>query len=203
MAIFCWRIKVALDEAKVARVSDFRLTVMENSPCVDLWRGVGPGTTEWVEEMVDCRVVYCGISSAAKSPTSTQRSDAPRGFAGLMSLGCCSHYTLYFTARSVSTEQLAVTRQPRRNRRFYVAGFGSCSRIALRIYPTMISDTNLYSLSIFLGSASMLLIVLYHFLEINAKENTTADGNRSTKIPSAAVVSPERLADAIPAGKTK
>jgi oligosaccharyl transferase complex subunit OST4 len=33
----------------------------------------------------------------------------------------------------------------------------------------MISDSTLYSLSIFLGSLSMLLIVLYHFLEINAK----------------------------------
>ena len=34
----------------------------------------------------------------------------------------------------------------------------------------MISDDELYSLAIFLGSASMLLIVLYHFLEVNAKD---------------------------------
>ena len=35
----------------------------------------------------------------------------------------------------------------------------------------MISDNDLYSLAIFLGSLSMLLIVLYHFLEVNAKED--------------------------------
>jgi len=34
----------------------------------------------------------------------------------------------------------------------------------------MISDDQLYSLALFLGSASMLLIVLYHFLEINASD---------------------------------
>ncbi|KAI9841801.1 MAG: hypothetical protein M1837_000395 [Sclerophora amabilis] len=33
----------------------------------------------------------------------------------------------------------------------------------------MISDNDLYTLAIFLGSLSMLLIVLYHFLEVNAK----------------------------------
>jgi len=33
----------------------------------------------------------------------------------------------------------------------------------------MITDDGLYSLAIFLGSVSMLLIVLYHFLEVNAK----------------------------------
>lgn len=32
----------------------------------------------------------------------------------------------------------------------------------------MISDNDLYSLAIFLGSAAMLLIVLYHYLEVNA-----------------------------------
>ena len=34
----------------------------------------------------------------------------------------------------------------------------------------MISDAQLYSLAVFLGSAAVLLIVLYHFLEINAKD---------------------------------
>lgn len=33
----------------------------------------------------------------------------------------------------------------------------------------MISDKDLYTLAIFLGSLAMLLIVLYHFLEINAE----------------------------------
>ncbi|KAH6896891.1 Oligosaccaryltransferase-domain-containing protein [Thelonectria olida] len=32
----------------------------------------------------------------------------------------------------------------------------------------MISDADLYRLAVFLGSTSMVLIVLYHFLEINA-----------------------------------
>jgi oligosaccharyl transferase complex subunit OST4 len=57
----------------------------------------------------------------------------------------------------------------------------------------MISDASLYSLAVFLGSAAMLLIVLYHFLEINAKE----DGNPSK--PAAGVVSGDRKADALPA----
>lgn len=39
----------------------------------------------------------------------------------------------------------------------------------------MISDDELYSLAIFLGSASMLLIVLYHFLEVNAKDKLPID----------------------------
>ncbi|KAH6971729.1 Oligosaccaryltransferase-domain-containing protein [Ilyonectria sp. MPI-CAGE-AT-0026] len=34
----------------------------------------------------------------------------------------------------------------------------------------MISDGDLYRLAIFLGSASMVLIVLYHFLEINSSD---------------------------------
>ena len=34
----------------------------------------------------------------------------------------------------------------------------------------MISDNDLYSLAIFLGSISMLLIILYHFLEVNSKD---------------------------------
>lgn len=32
----------------------------------------------------------------------------------------------------------------------------------------MISDDDLYRLAIFLGSAAMLMIVLYHFLEVNS-----------------------------------
>lgn len=35
----------------------------------------------------------------------------------------------------------------------------------------MITDDQLYSLAIFLGSAAMLLIVLYHFLEVNAVDD--------------------------------
>ena len=39
----------------------------------------------------------------------------------------------------------------------------------------MISDDELYRLAIFLGSAAMLLIILYHFLEINAVEAPAED----------------------------
>ena len=39
----------------------------------------------------------------------------------------------------------------------------------------MITDDGLNSLAIFLGSLAMLLIVLYHFLEVNAIEDTPAD----------------------------
>ncbi|KAL8936467.1 MAG: hypothetical protein Q9211_004177 [Gyalolechia sp. 1 TL-2023] len=41
----------------------------------------------------------------------------------------------------------------------------------------MISDDDLYSLAVFLGCLSMLLIILYHFLEVNAIEDgATATG---------------------------
>jgi len=39
----------------------------------------------------------------------------------------------------------------------------------------MISDSQLYSLAIFLGSAAMILIVLYHFLEVNSEEHAAAE----------------------------
>jgi oligosaccharyl transferase complex subunit OST4 len=38
----------------------------------------------------------------------------------------------------------------------------------------MITDNQLYTLSIFLGSAAMLMIVLYHFLEVNSSDETTS-----------------------------
>jgi oligosaccharyl transferase complex subunit OST4 len=38
----------------------------------------------------------------------------------------------------------------------------------------MITDNQLYSLAIFLGSAAMLLIVLYHFLEVNSEDHIAA-----------------------------
>lgn len=38
------------------------------------------------------------------------------------------------------------------------------------IVPTMISDDDLYRLANFLGSAAMVLIVAYHFVEVNSKD---------------------------------
>lgn len=41
----------------------------------------------------------------------------------------------------------------------------------------MITDAQLYTLALFLGSAAMLMIVLYHFLEVNAvPEKTPVQG---------------------------
>ena len=47
----------------------------------------------------------------------------------------------------------------------------------------MISDEGLNSLAIFLGVLAMLLIVLYHFLEVNAKDDApaTAGGKEREK----------------------
>ncbi|KAF1989250.1 hypothetical protein K402DRAFT_390831 [Aulographum hederae CBS 113979] len=42
----------------------------------------------------------------------------------------------------------------------------------------MISDTSLYTLALFLGSTAMLLIVGYHFLEINAKDSDVLSEDR-------------------------
>jgi len=43
----------------------------------------------------------------------------------------------------------------------------------------MISDSQLYSLAIFLGSAAMFLIVLYHFLEVNSEDRK---GDKQPKV---------------------
>jgi oligosaccharyl transferase complex subunit OST4 len=48
----------------------------------------------------------------------------------------------------------------------------------------MISDDELYRLALFLGLVAMLMIILYHFLEVNTVEKPTAE----TK-PSAASMS--------------
>lgn len=56
----------------------------------------------------------------------------------------------------------------------------------------MISDNDLYSLAVFLGCLSMLLIILYHFLEVNAKEDdappkaSPEKGGQGTAAPSSA-----------------
>lgn len=38
----------------------------------------------------------------------------------------------------------------------------------------MISDDDLYRLALFLGSAAMVLIVAYHYVEVNANDNGKA-----------------------------
>jgi len=56
----------------------------------------------------------------------------------------------------------------------------------------MISDNDLYRLAIFLGSASVVLIVIYHFLEINTQDSalqTKAAKARQAQQPRAVVKS--------------
>ncbi|KAH8907062.1 hypothetical protein BR93DRAFT_927919 [Coniochaeta sp. PMI_546] len=47
----------------------------------------------------------------------------------------------------------------------------------------MISDDDLYRLAIFLGSAAMILIVLYHFLEVNTKDDDNVVVAIKEKVP--------------------
>lgn len=51
----------------------------------------------------------------------------------------------------------------------------------------MITDNQLYSLALFLGSAAMLLIVLYHFLEVNATDDDLQGGLKSERVGVGAV----------------
>ncbi|ORY56058.1 Oligosaccaryltransferase-domain-containing protein [Pseudomassariella vexata] len=39
----------------------------------------------------------------------------------------------------------------------------------------MISDDDLYRLAIFLGSVAMVLIVVYHFFEVNSEDSALAE----------------------------
>ena len=53
------------------------------------------------------------------------------------------------------------------------------------VNANMITDDELYRLAVFLGSATMLLIVLYHFLEVNAVEEPSQN-EKSRPSPSLA-----------------
>ncbi|CAL8578585.1 hypothetical protein XPA_004353 [Xanthoria parietina] len=65
----------------------------------------------------------------------------------------------------------------------------------------MITDDQLYSLAIFLGCMSMLLIVLYHFLEVNAKEEEAKDTSPANKTSAAAPKSNHGITTAAAAGQ--
>ncbi|KXH64696.1 oligosaccaryltransferase [Colletotrichum salicis] len=47
--------------------------------------------------------------------------------------------------------------------------------------PIMISDNDLYRLAIFLGSAAMVLIIFYHYVEVNTEEDKPEKAVRSAK----------------------
>ena len=50
----------------------------------------------------------------------------------------------------------------------------------------MISDNDLYRLALFLGTCAMLMIVLYHFLEVNAHDDDTDQPQSGQKTARAA-----------------
>ncbi|OJJ45009.1 hypothetical protein ASPZODRAFT_17919 [Penicilliopsis zonata CBS 506.65] len=52
---------------------------------------------------------------------------------------------------------------------------------------TMISDDDLYRLAVFLGSCAMMLVVFYHFLEVNAKDKDEQDAGKARKQETGAV----------------
>ncbi len=73
----------------------------------------------------------------------------------------------------------------------------------------MISDSTLYTLSIFLGSLAMLLIILYHYLEINSRGDDDNDDNddndsndNSEKTPPDLAGSADEKAGVVAAGKS-
>ncbi|KAK0635139.1 Oligosaccaryltransferase-domain-containing protein [Bombardia bombarda] len=45
----------------------------------------------------------------------------------------------------------------------------------------MISDDELYRLAVFLGSAAMILIVVYHFFDVNARTDETVKEKTAVK----------------------
>ncbi|QSS57977.1 hypothetical protein I7I51_07396 [Histoplasma capsulatum] len=65
------------------------------------------------------------------------------------------------------------------------SSFGTAYRRRMFVGPIdvvtlkMISDEQLYQLAMFLGSCAMLLIVLYHYLEVNAKDSSATSSTSS------------------------
>ncbi|CAJ2511632.1 Uu.00g072570.m01.CDS01 [Anthostomella pinea] len=53
----------------------------------------------------------------------------------------------------------------------------------LRADFTMISDDDLYRLAIFLGSVAMVLIVVYHFFEVNSQEDSALAAKAAKATP--------------------
>lgn len=72
----------------------------------------------------------------------------------------------------------------------------------------MISDGDLYRLAIFLGSCAMMMIVLYHFLDVNARddkdpgESNSAKSARSTAKATSAPSSESTTTASPPSGNT-
>lgn len=58
----------------------------------------------------------------------------------------------------------------------------------------MISDGDLYRLAIFLGSCAMMMIVLYHFLDVNARDETETETVNTTNAAKPAKTTTESTA---------
>ncbi|KAJ5714577.1 uncharacterized protein N7483_011758 [Penicillium malachiteum] len=56
----------------------------------------------------------------------------------------------------------------------------------------MISDNDLYRLAIFLGSCAMMLIVFYHFLDVNAHDDEETTAPKPVSIPADSTVSSDK-----------
>ncbi|KAF7528176.1 hypothetical protein PCG10_001465 [Penicillium crustosum] len=52
----------------------------------------------------------------------------------------------------------------------------------------MISDDDLYRLAIFLGSCAMMMIVLYHFLDVNSSDEEPESAESASQIKAEATV---------------
>lgn len=64
---------------------------------------------------------------------------------------------------------------------------------------TMISDDDLHRLAVFLGSCAMMMIVLYHFLEVNAKDSGVEDASDVKKSAAASQESVAASPSTVPA----
>ncbi|KAL1865196.1 hypothetical protein Daus18300_007323 [Diaporthe australafricana] len=65
--------------------------------------------------------------------------------------------------------------------RVAVSQVSVASRAPQERIAIMISDDDLYRLALFLGSAAMVLIVGYHYIEVNAKDDEKATTQRAGK----------------------
>ncbi|KAJ5120920.1 Oligosaccaryltransferase [Penicillium bovifimosum] len=54
----------------------------------------------------------------------------------------------------------------------------------------MISDDDLYRLAIFLGSCAMMMIVLYHFLDVNSSDEEPESTKSATQIKAKSATTP-------------
>lgn len=84
-------------------------------------------------------------------------------------------------AHSTRPSLLQVANSPDRSDRRVNSSLTKRIRRQRRPIGKMISDDDLYRLAIFLGSAAMILIVIYHFLEVNAADDDAVKAKVAAK----------------------